>query len=104
MHNVAMGSLKASLATWLDKAKPEPAMVGLMLLLLLLSVPMLPLLSLLGVLLLLLSLSPPLSLQEMLVLLLRRRVAVVQCLRLFSQAVASPVGDMWGFMYMQPAA
>ena len=55
MHSVAMGSLKASLATWLDKAKPEPAMVGLMLLLLLLSVPLLPLLSLLGVLLLLLS-------------------------------------------------
>ena len=54
MHNVAMGSLKASLATWLDKAKPEQAMVGLLLLLLLLSVPSLPLLSLLGVLLLLL--------------------------------------------------
>ena len=103
MHNVAMGSLKASLASWLDKAKPEPAMVGLMLLLLLLSVPLLPLLSLLGVLSLLLSLSPPLSLQEMM-LLLRRSVAVVQCLRLFMQAVASPIGDMWVFMYVQPAA
>ena len=89
--------MKASLATWLDEARPKSALVGLLLLLLLLSVPSLPLLSLLGVLLLLLSLSPPLSLQEML-LLLRRSVAVVQCLRLFSQAVASPSGDMWVFM------
>ena len=97
MHSVARGSLKASLATWLNEARPKPALVGLLLLLLLLSVPPLPLLSLLGVLLLLLSLSPPLSLQEML-LLLRRSVAVVQCLRLFMQAVASPIGDMWVFM------
>ena len=103
MHSVARGSLKASLATRLDEARPKSPSVGLRLLLLLLSVPLLPLLSLLGVLLLLLSLSPPLLLQEML-LLLRRSVAVVQCLCLFSQAVASPICDMWVFMYMQPAA
>ena len=103
MHSVARGSLKASLATWLGEARPKSALVGLLLLLLLLSVPPLPLLSLLGVLLLLLSLSPPLSLQEML-LLLRRSVAVVQCLRLFSQAVVSPIGDTWAFVYVQPAA
>ena len=97
MHSVARGSLKASLATRLDEARPESALVGLLLLLLLLRVPSLPLLSVLGMLLLLLSLSPSLSLQEML-LLLRRSVAVVQCLRLFSQAVASPMGDMWVIM------
>ena len=102
MHSVARGSLKASLATWLDEARPKSALVGLLLLLLLLSVPSLPLLSLLGVLLLLLSLSPPLLLQETL-LLLRRSVAVVQCLSLSSQVAASPKGDRWVFMYMQPA-
>ena len=53
VHSVARGSLKASLATWLDEARPKSALVGLLLLLLLLSVPSLPLLSLLGVLLLL---------------------------------------------------
>ena len=102
MHNVARGNLKASLATWLDEARPKSPFVGLLLLLLLLSVPPLPLLPLLGVLLLLLSSSPPLLLQEML-LLLRRSVAVVQCLCLSSQVVASPIGDTWVCVYMQPA-
>ena len=96
--------MKASLATWLGEARPKSALVGLLLLLLLLSVPPLPLLSLLGVLLLLLSSSPPLLLQEMLLLLLRRSVAVVPCWCMFLQAVALPIGDVWVFMYMQPAA
>ena len=42
MHSIVMDSLKASLEARLDKAKPEQAMVDLMLLLLPLSVQLLP--------------------------------------------------------------
>ena len=97
MHSVARGSLKASLATWKEEARPKSTLVGMLLLLLLLSVPSLPLLSLLGVLLLLLSSSPPLLLQGML-LLQSRIVAILRCRCLLSQAVALLIGNLWVFV------
>ena len=97
MHSIVMDSLKASLEAWLDKAKPEQAMVDLMLLLLPLSVQLLPLLQLLGVLLLLLSSSPP-PLQQGMLLLQSQVVAILRCRSLLSQAVALLIGNLWVFV------
>ena len=92
--------LQASLVARPDRAKSEPTLKHLLLLLLLLGVLLLPLLSLLGTLLLLPSpLLPSLSLQEVL-LLLRQIVAFVRCMRLLSPAVALPIGNVWAFGFV----
>ena len=96
--------LKASSVARPDRAKSEPTLKHLLLLLLLLGVLLLPLLSLLGTLLLLPSpLLPSLSLQEVL-LLLRQMVAFVRSVCLLSPAAALPIGNVcaFGFVLFSP--